>query len=107
MNKDKHIEGLEDLYAACIAESRYYEEKEKRHYREDYRPLEKPSPSSEELKVKYPIAALFLKAESYTESSNVDKFSAGQKALDLIYDDKIEEAKEVLRNWLPAEAYNN
>lgn len=77
MNKDKHIEGLEELYAACIAESRYLEEKERRHYKEDYRPLPLPSPSSDELKIKYPIAALFLKAESYTES------------------------------WLPAEAYNN
>jgi len=54
-----------------------------------------------ELAKEFPVAALWLKADDHCNSNNVHKFSSGEKAKNLILEDKIEEAKEVLKNWLP------
>lgn len=40
------------------------------------------SPSSNELRAQYPAAAAYLEAESYTMSDNVDKYSAGARAIE-------------------------
>jgi hypothetical protein len=40
-----------------------------------------PAVSSEDLLKQYPAAAAYLKAESYSDASHVDKFAAGRKAI--------------------------
>lgn len=60
----------------------------------------RPTSNIDELEAKYPLAKLYLKAESYQESSNYDKMSAGEKAIKMLLSDaSIEEVQDVLDNW--------
>ncbi|WP_425248755.1 hypothetical protein, partial [Chelonobacter oris] len=55
----------------------------------------------QELEEKYPRAALWHKANGYTNSSNIDKYSAGAKARDLLENGgDMKEAEHILDNWL-------
>ena len=57
-----------------------------------------------ELKAKYPQAAMYLKAQSYSESSNADKSHAGRKAMEMLEKGAdLKEVDSVLENWLPSE----
>lgn len=52
--------------------------------------------------VQFPRAAIYLRAKSYTQSDNVNKYSAGKKAMEIIsMGGSIEEAQNILENWLP------
>lgn len=113
---NKNIPGLEDLRqfanALAAAEARYQAAFERMMEDEFNDGARAPQPVSEELRedyewmVKtYPRAALYLRAESYTLSSNHHKYSAGKKAMQLIADGApLEQAKAVLDNWLPETA---
>jgi hypothetical protein len=49
----------------------------------------------------YPRAVVYLNAKGYTYSNNINKYSAGKKAMEMIATGAtIEEAKAVLENWL-------
>ncbi|AHG83103.1 phosphotransferase [Bibersteinia trehalosi USDA-ARS-USMARC-189] len=65
----------------------------------------RPNSNLEELHNKYPLASIYLKAESYTFSENHHKFSAGKKAMALLDNGgSAEEANAILDNWLPETA---
>lgn len=54
------------------------------------------------LAAEYPRAAVYLRAEGYTRSNNVDKYIAGKKAMEIIATGgTIEDAVATLDNWLP------
>ena len=78
------VEGLEEINRVSNEWANYRYEYDRRFEAEDYRPLAKPEVTVEELKEKYPRAAAYLKAESWTNSSNLGKYSAGKKALERI-----------------------
>ena len=60
---------------------------------------------AKELAKQYPRAAMYLYAEGYTMSNNVYKYSAGKDAMKLIAEGgSLEEASEILKNWLPKDA---
>lgn len=58
-----------------------------------------PNVSAQAISEQYPVAALYLKADSYADASNYMKSSAGKKAREMIKDGLIIEAKEVMRSW--------
>lgn len=56
----------------------------------------------------YPRAALYLRAKAFTRSDNHHKYGAGQKAMELIATGgSLEEATEVLNNWVPKKSIWN
>jgi len=58
-----------------------------------------------ELARQYPRAAMYLRAQAFTYASNIDKYSAGKEAMELIAaGGSLEDAQEILKNWLPASA---
>lgn len=70
-------------------------------YNDGVNPPKKPTESLEDLKRKYPRAALYLKADSYSEASHYAKSGAGNKAKKLLEDGGSEdEAHKILNNWL-------
>ncbi len=78
------IEGLEEIKRVSNEWANYNYEYNRRFEAEDYGALAKPEITVEELKTRYPRAAAYLKAQSWTRSNNVGKFSAGRKALERI-----------------------
>lgn len=67
-----------------------------------------PKISSEALCAQYPLAAMYIKAESYANASNADKSGAGKKAMAILRrGGNITEAQSVLDNWLPSSAFYN
>lgn len=57
----------------------------------------------ESLEAQYPAAVAYLRAESYEAASNIDKYSAGRKAKELLLSGgSVEQANEIMDNWLPA-----
>lgn len=57
----------------------------------------------EALEAQYPAAVAYLRAESYACASNLDKYSAGRKAKELLLSGgSVEQANEIMDNWLPA-----
>jgi hypothetical protein len=78
------IEGLEEIKRVSNEWARYHHEYNRRFEAEDYRALAKPETTVEELKNKYPRAAAYLKAQSWTYSDNVGKYGAGKAALERI-----------------------
>lgn len=55
----------------------------------------------------YPTAALYLKAESYMDAANIDKYAAGEKAIELIRGGDVERAKDTLKNWNQADIFSS
>lgn len=56
----------------------------------------------------YPRAEVYLRAKSYTQSDNHHKYGAGKRAMELITSGgSLDEAEEILRNWLPEESIWN
>ncbi len=54
------------------------------------------------LAVEYPRAAAYLRAQGYLQSENINKYSAGKHAMELLVDGgNIEDAENILKNWLP------
>lgn len=112
---DINVPGLEDLKKA---KKNYYNEMERHRYEFDkmmydgnndgVNPPKSIDRSLEskykELARKYPRAYVYLKADGYTLSNNVDKYSAGEKAMELIKSGgSISDAEDILKNWLPKE----
>jgi hypothetical protein len=57
----------------------------------------------EALEAQYPAAVAYLRAESYACASNLDKHAAGRKAKELLLSGgSVEQANEIMDNWLPA-----
>lgn len=71
-----------------------------------FEPLdEQPRQTYAALARQYPRAAMYMRAQDYTLSSNVHKYSAGKRAMDLIAaGGSLGEARSVLDNWLPESA---
>lgn len=60
------------------------------------------------LAAEYPRAAMYLRAQAYTEASNHNKSAAGRKAMAIIATGgSIEDALYTLEHWLPESAWNN
>ncbi len=55
------------------------------------------------LEAQYPAAVAYLRAESFTCASNLDKYAAGNKAKELLLSGgSAKQANEIMDNWLPA-----
>lgn len=60
----------------------------------------RPTSNIDELESKFPLAKLYLKAESYLEASNYEKMLAGEKAIKMLLSDAdTQEVQKVLDNW--------
>lgn len=65
----------------------------------------KPTSDIDQLKKEYPRAAAYVKADNYLMASNFLKSSAGATAMKILGDGgPLEEANNVLENWLPPES---
>jgi hypothetical protein len=85
----KAVPGLRELEEAINAERDYAEDFDKMmddEYNDGVNPPLKPLVKSSDLKKQYPVASAYLKAERYAESSDVEKYSAGKKAMKRIAD---------------------
>lgn len=64
-------------------------------------PPRPPKLNAEELSAQYPLAALYLKAESYACSSNYKKSSAGAQAKEILENGSPAiDAEQLLNNWI-------
>lgn len=81
------IDGLRELQAAIEAVRKYngnFRKMMEDEYNDGIFPPEKPSVNLDDLRARYPRAAAYLRAESWTFASNSAKNSAGRKALNRI-----------------------
>lgn len=81
------IEGLQEIYDASEAWSRYYDAFSCMMDDQDndgVRPPVKPTANIAALSAKYPRAAAYIKAQNYGCAANYAKSSAGRKALEKI-----------------------
>jgi hypothetical protein len=111
-----NVPGLEELRkaqdAAYNEEHRYSAEFERMmddEYNDGVRPPEALNESLREKAIRlaemYPRAAMYLRAKDYTLSSNHHKYGAGERAMNLIAEGgSLEEAENILKNWLPESA---
>ncbi len=71
-----------------IERARNYEEEDRRRFErmmergDGYYKSCKPEISSDALRKQYPAAAAYLRAQAYTRSNNIGKYSAGAKAIE-------------------------
>lgn len=104
----ENVPGLDELRAAIEDAERYQAEFELMMEDEQNDGVNPPKPVKTnigELTKKYPRAALYIKADSYSCAAHYAKSDAGNKAMELIKEGgSLEEAKEILDNWLPKEA---
>jgi len=109
--KEANLPGLKELRAAIADEVRYREQFNRMMDDEGNDGACPPKPvtvNSKELAVKYPRAALYIKAENYSLASHYAKSAAGDKAMRLLEKGgNLKEAEEILNNWLPASAWND
>ncbi len=69
-----------------------------------------PDVSAEDLMAKYPLAALYNQADSYSSASNGHKSAAGYNAKKVLVEkgeNGMAEAYEIMNNWLPESAIWN
>lgn len=98
------IEGLKELYEA-ISAARDYTEAFKRMMDDESNdgvfPPVKPAVSPAEISAKYPRAAAYVKAETWSYAANYVKADAGRKALEAIINGAEPEAtiKEMEAEW--------
>jgi hypothetical protein len=97
--------GVAELKAAIEDHEQYAHEFEEMMEDEDndgVRPPKLPTSDVAALEARYPVAALYLTAQAYLLASNHHKYSAGKRASEIIESGgSIEEARQVLENWLP------
>lgn len=82
-----NIDGLCEIRDAIRAEHEYHDAFRKMmddEYNDGVRPPKMPETDSGALKVRYPRAAAYLKAESWYYSANFAKSNAGSKAMERI-----------------------
>lgn len=105
---DKAIPGLSELLEAINAEDNYqylFNKMMDDEYNDGVNPPSMPKTSSDELRKQYPRAALYVKADSYSNASNCHKSTAGDKAKKiLISGGNMDEATNIMDNWLPESA---
>lgn len=116
---DANVPGLDELRKAQDAEyndrARYHRAFDRMMDDENNDGANPPKPENkslgeraQELAEQYPRAAVYLRADGYTGSNNSHKYSAGKRAKELIAaGGSIEEAKQILENWLPKESMWN
>lgn len=81
------IEGLEEIRNAIYAVEKYHRDFNRMmedEYNDGVNPPRRPSTSVADIKAKYPRAAAYLKAESFTYASHYAKSGAGARALERI-----------------------
>lgn len=81
------IEGLSEIRNAIRAEREYhvaFEKMMENEYNDGAFAPKTPETDSNSLKARYPRAAAYLKAESWTRAANFAKVSAGNKAMERI-----------------------
>lgn len=80
------IEGLDILRKAINDHGAYHDEVNRRFEDEMMSGImpAKPTASISEIEAQYPRAAAYIKAENWTLASNVDKYSAGKRAVERI-----------------------
>lgn len=97
------IEGLTELENAIDEHNQYHYEIERRMQNENLSSFlpKKPESSIAEFKTKYPRAAAYLLAQSWESASNINKYSAGKKALERIINGEDYEVviKEMEAEW--------
>ncbi len=106
---DTAIPGLSALQDAINQEENYrmaFNRMMEDEYNDGANPPSQPKVSSEELSKQYPLAALYVKAEGYSNASHHLKTSAGNKAKEVLErSGDMEKANELLDNWLPDNAF--
>lgn len=114
-----NIPGLEELRKALDAvqndEGRYAAEFANMMEDEQNDGVNPPAPrnqalrdKADALKAQYPRAAMYLRAEGYACSNNINKYAAGIRAMEIISNGgDIEDAEYALNNWLPESALWN
>ena len=104
----ERIPGLAELRAAYGAEARYVDRMRammESEGNDGARPSSRPAESVEALTARFPVANLYLRAESYRDASNDAKATAGAKAVALLEaGGDPEEARSILDGWLPESA---
>ena len=112
----RNVPGLDDLRKAQDEahndRSRYADEFERMMEDEGNDGARPPRPIDESAKdrvarlaAEYPRAAAYLRAKDYTLAGNDRKYAAGKKAMEIIATGgTIEEANDVMANWLPEES---
>jgi len=78
------IKGLQEIKNAIAEWNNYYYIRDKAFESECGRMPNKPETSIDELKKMYPRAAAYIKADSYSNSTNYKKAVAGKKAIERI-----------------------
>jgi len=107
---DRNVPGYRELEqasdAAAEVEYRYRSEVNRRMDDEQLssfspaKPDNAPAEKAAVLRTQYPRATVYLRAKRYTNSDNLNKYSAGKKAMEIIATGgSIEDAKYILDNW--------
>jgi len=95
--------GVTLLKVAHLSEAAYLEAFSKMMDEENndgVNPPKAPKMNIDDLSAKYPRAVLYLRAESYASASNIDKWSAGQQAVEILKNGGSDaEAADILNNW--------
>jgi|GEM_PF-6684866 len=99
---NEKIPGLVELQAAYEAEEKYHNEFSRRMEDENLSSFipASPRPTSAEVAAKYPIAALYLRAESYSYAAHDAKAAAGRRAKALVLAGNLDGAKVALDTWV-------
>lgn len=105
---ENSVEGLKELRAARDEQYNYnaaFARAMENEYQDGAAMPKQPNANVEELKQRYPRAALYLKIESYCAASNYHKAGAGEKAKAAFKAGaSIEDINAILDNWSPDEA---
>lgn len=101
---ETNVPGIGELQAAYAAEAEYRSAFAAAMEDEQNDGVRMPTPPTvniEELEAKYPLAALYIKADNFSGAENYAKAAAGRKAKDILADggDPLEAAR-ILDNWL-------
>lgn len=82
-----NVPGLRELESAIAAWNNYHHEFSRMmddEYNDGVNPPKKPTVDVDEIRAKYPVAAAYLKAQSYAYASHYAKVAAGEKAVERI-----------------------
>lgn len=106
---ERKYPGITELKKA-YSEHYYYQEQFQRAMEDEYNDgvnmPRRPTSNIDDLCAKYPRAAMYLKADSYSCAENYNKANAGDRAKALLdRGGSIEDAQKILDNWLPENAY--
>lgn len=104
--KIRSIGGLDELEKA-IADMEFYHDSYAANFEDENgccNPVHRPDVSIDDLRAKYPRAAAYIHAESFTFSPNPDKFAAGEKAIEKIIngEDHNTAIKDMEKEWSEA-----